>query len=57
MIKIKNLTVKFEKTILENINIEFNSGVYCIYAPSGRGKTTLLNAIAGLIKYKGEISK
>ena len=43
MIKIENLTVKFDKV------------VYWIYAPSGRGKTTLLNAIAGLVKYKGNI--
>ena len=55
MIKIKDLTVKFDKTILENVNLTFEKGIYCIFAPSGRGKTTLLNAIAGLIKYKGEI--
>ncbi len=55
MIKIKDLTVKFDKTVLKNVNLTFEKGVYCISAPSGRGKTTLLNAIAGLIKYKGEI--
>lgn len=57
MIKIENLTVKYDKTVLENINLEFpQKGIYCIYAPSGRGKTTLLNAIAGLKKYSGKIS-
>lgn len=55
MIKINDLTVKFDKTVLKNVNLNFNKGVYCIFAPSGRGKTTLLNAIAGLIKYKGKI--
>ena len=55
MIKIKDLTVKFDKTVLKNVNLTFEKGVYCIFAPSGRGKTTLLNAIVGLIKYKGEI--
>ncbi len=55
MIKIENLTVKFDKVVLQDINLNFDKGVYCIYAPSGRGKTTLLNAIAGLVKYKGNI--
>lgn len=55
MIDIKNLTVEFDKTVLENVNLQFYEGIYCIYAPSGRGKTTLLNAIAGLVKYKGQI--
>lgn len=55
MIKIENLTVKFDKVVLQDINLNFDKGVYCIYAPSGRGKTTLLNAIAGLVKHKGNI--
>ncbi len=57
MIKIENLTVKYDKPVLENINLEFPAkGIFCIYAPSGRGKTTLLNAIAGLKKYSGKIT-
>lgn len=56
MIEIKNLTVKYDKTVLKDINLNFSKGIYCIYAPSGRGKTTLLNAIAGLIKYSGTIT-
>ncbi len=55
MIEVKNLTVKFDKIVLENVNLTFTEGIYCIYAPSGRGKTTLLNAISGLVKYKGQI--
>lgn len=58
MIKIEDLSVKFEKSIFDNFNMEFSdSGIYCIYGPSGFGKTTLLNAIAGLIKYDGRIIK
>lgn len=56
MIKIENLTVKYDKVVIENFNFHFpNSGIYCIFAPSGTGKTTLLNAIAGLIKFSGNI--
>ena len=56
MIKIENLTVIYDKIVLDNVNMHFPSnGVFCIYAPSGTGKTTLLNAIAGLVKYSGQI--
>ncbi len=56
MINISNLIVKFDKTVINNFNISFPSkGVFCIYAPSGTGKTTLLNAIAGLVKFSGNI--
>ena len=56
MMKIENLTVIYDKIVLDNVNMRFPSnGVFCIYAPSGTGKTTLLNAIAGLVKYSGQI--
>lgn len=56
MIKISNLTVKFDKTVINNFNRTFPSkGIFCIYAPSGTGKTTLLNAIAGLVRFSGNI--
>ena len=53
--KIENLCVSFEKTVLDNFSFSADKGIYCIYAPSGTGKTTLFNAIAGLIKYSGKI--
>lgn len=57
MIKIENLTVKYDKTVLNNVNLEFDEkGVYCIVAPSGTGKTTLFNAIVGLVKFSGKIT-
>ncbi len=57
MIRIEDLTVKYDKVVLDRINMNFPScGVFCIYAPSGTGKTTLLNAIAGLVKYSGTVS-
>ncbi len=55
MIEIKNLTVKFKRTVIDSFSCTFSKGIFCIYASSGRGKTTLFNAIAGLIKYDGEI--
>lgn len=56
MIDVSNLTVKFDRTVIKNFNISFPSkGVFCIFAPSGTGKTTFLNAIAGLVKFSGNI--
>lgn len=56
MIKAEQLTVKFEKTVLYDLSFELTqNGVYCITGPSGIGKSTLFNAIAGLVPYSGMI--
>ena len=56
MIKAEQLTVKFEKTVLCDLNFALTqNGVYCMTGPSGIGKSTLLNAIAGLVSYSGTI--
>ena len=47
-ITIENLSVKFEKTVLCNLNLEFSENT-AIMGPSGSGKTTLLNVISGLL--------
>ena len=56
--KIENLSVSYGETkVYENFNLEFeNSGVTCLLGESGCGKTTILNAIAGLIPYSGTIT-
>jgi len=49
MIAIKNLKIDLGDFLLQNINLEINSGEYfIILGPTGAGKTVLLEAIAGL---------
>lgn len=54
MLEIKNLTVKYEKTVLENINLKLDKKIYGLMGTTGSGKTTFIKAILGLIKYEGE---
>ena len=55
MLEIKNLTVKYEKTVLENVNLKLDKKIYGLMGMTGSGKTTFIKAILGLIKYEGEI--
>lgn len=54
---VKNLTCSYEqKTIFDNFDIIFEQGkINVILGGSGVGKTTLLNAIAGIKSYEGQI--
>jgi len=51
-IRLESICKTYEnKTILSNVNLTFNSNeITCIMGDSGRGKTTLVNIIAGLVK-------
>lgn len=55
MLEIKNLTVRYEKTVLENVNLKLDRKIYGLMGTTGSGKTTFIKAILGLIKYEGEI--
>uniref|UniRef100_UPI0015A53E2F ATP-binding cassette domain-containing protein n=1 Tax=uncultured Fusobacterium sp. TaxID=159267 RepID=UPI0015A53E2F len=49
-IKLKDVTIKFEKNILQsNIDLVIDSS-FGIFGESGKGKSSLLNIISGLIK-------
>ena len=51
MLELVNINKSYTKEVLKDINFEFkNNGIYFIKGESGKGKTTLLNIIAGFIK-------
>ncbi|MDE6374057.1 MAG: ABC transporter ATP-binding protein, partial [Clostridia bacterium] len=58
MIEIKNLTVNYGlNTVYKNLDLTVeDKKITCVLGESGCGKTTLLNAVAGLISYDGTVS-
>lgn len=57
MLTVNNVTKKYgDFTALEDINLDFDIGVYGLLSPNGAGKTTLIKLIATLLfPTKGEI--
>ncbi len=57
MLEIKDLCVSYgEKTVFKDFSLNVNDReILCVMGKSGCGKTTLLNAIAGLVPHGGAI--
>ncbi len=54
--QISNLKVAYQdKTIFDGFSYTFEGGITAVLGDSGVGKTTLLNCIAGIIPYSGDI--
>ena len=50
MLELVHIYKSYNKNVLNDINFKFeNNGLYFIKGESGKGKTTLLNIIAGFI--------
>ncbi len=56
-LKVKNVTVCYKKkTGIQNASLEANEGeIIGFIGPDGAGKSSLMHAIAGVIKFEGEI--
>ena len=56
---LKNVTVKLgERPVLNGFSARFEEGkINCLLGPSGVGKTTVLNVLAGLTKFEGQAER
>lgn len=58
MLKVNGVTKKYGKVIANNnISFEIGSGeIALLLGPNGAGKSTIIKCIAGLLRFKGEIT-
>ncbi len=57
-LEVKNVTVRYKKKIgIKNAHLEANDGeIIGFIGPDGAGKSSLMHAIAGVIRFEGEIT-
>lgn len=55
--KLTNINKSYgERKVLTDFSLQLNAGeILCLLGPSGAGKTTILNVLAGLVPFDGEV--
>ena len=58
MLKVSNVTKKYGKVLAnDNINFQIEKGeIAVLLGPNGAGKSTIIKCIAGLLRFKGDIT-
>lgn len=58
MLEVRNVTKKYGKILAnDNINFQIDKGeIAVLLGPNGAGKSTIIKCIAGLLRFKGEIT-